>query len=167
MAQRIVELVKAGDVDFGIGSVIRGDREIVTEPLWVDGIWIFTARNHELAARAWVRLADLSKIPLIMTARDSSVRRLFEKAADRAGLAFSPIFETHYMSTALALARAGLGAAVLPESASQLADAGAMVGIPIRRPPIERKILLIRKMGRTLPRAAALLVEGLRTANMQ
>ncbi len=167
VAQRVVDLVRTGDVDFGIGSLARKDREITTEPLWTDEIWVFVERGHEIAAKRSMRLADLAKVPLIMTTRDSSVRHLFEKATDRAGLAFSPAFEVHYMSTALALARAGLGAAVLPKAAMNPLHDEQLIAVPIRRPSIERKLLLIRKSGRTLPGAAAMLVERLRAAKIR
>lgn len=162
VAQRIVDLVKSGDVDFGIGSLTRKDREVIAEPLWTDNLWVFVDREHPLAAKRSVRLADLRQVPLILTTRDSSVRQLFDKAADRARVVFSPVFEAHYMSTALALARAGLGAAVLPESAIKPLHDAQLVAVPIRQPAVQRKVVLIVKAGRSLPKAAALLVERLR-----
>jgi LysR family carnitine catabolism transcriptional activator len=161
VAQRIVELVKAGDVDFGIGSLARRDRDIIVEPLWEDDLWIFVDRRHELSGKRSVRLMDLAKYPLILTTRDSSARQVFEKAADRVGAVFAPVFEAHYMSTALALARAGLGAAVLPESALKPLVDSQLTAVPIRQPTIQRKIMLIRKSGRALPKAAAILLERL------
>ncbi len=162
VAQRIVDLVKSGDVDFGIGSLTRKDREVIAEPLWTDNLWVFVDREHPLAAKRSVRLTDLRQVPLILTTRDSSVRQLFDKAADRARVVFSPVFEAHYMSTALALARAGLGAAVLPESAIKPLHDAQLVAVPIRQPAVQRKVVLIVKAGRSLPKAAALLVERLR-----
>jgi LysR family carnitine catabolism transcriptional activator len=163
VAQRIVELVKAGDVDFGIGSLARRDRDIIVEPLWEDDLWIFVDRRHELSGKRSVRLMDLAKYPLILTTRDSSARQVFEKAADRVGAVFAPVFEAHYMSTALALARAGLGAAVLPESALKPLVDSQLTAVPIRQPTIQRKIMLIRKSGRALPKAAAILLERLKS----
>lgn len=165
VAQRIVELVKAGDVDFGIGSLGRRDRDIIVESLWEDDLWIFVDRHHELAAKRSVRLMDLAKYPLILTTRGSSVRQVFEKAADRVGTVFTPVYETHYMSTALALARAGLGAAVLPELALKPLVDSQLTAVPIRQPSIQRKIMLIRKSGRTLPKAAAILLERLKAVS--
>jgi LysR family transcriptional regulator, carnitine catabolism transcriptional activator len=163
VAQRIVELVKAGDVDFGIGSLTRKDREVIAEPLWTDELCVFVNRQHPLATRRSVRLTDLRHFPLILTTRDSSVRQLFEKAADRARTVFSPVFEAHYMLTALALARAGLGAAVLPDSAIEPLHDSQLLAVPIRRPAVARKIVLVVKAGRSLPKAAELVVERLRS----
>ena len=167
VAQRIIELVKAGDVDFGVGSLIRKDRELVVEPLWTDEMRLFVDRRHALAARRSVRLGDLRQIPLILTTRDSSARQLFDKAADRAKMVFTPAFEAHYMSTALALARAGLGAAVLPELAIKPLLDSQLVALPIRQPTVQRKVVLIVKAGRSLPKAAELMVERLRSAALR
>ena len=167
VAQRIIELVKAGDVDFGVGCLIRKDRELAVESLWTDEMRLFVDRRHALAARRSVRLGDLRQIPLILTTRDSSARQLFDKAADRAKMVFTPAFEAHYMSTALALARAGLGAAVLPELAIKPLLDSQLVALPIRQPTVQRKVVLIVKAGRSLPKAAELMVERLRSAALR
>jgi LysR family transcriptional regulator, carnitine catabolism transcriptional activator len=67
----------------------------------------------------------------------------------------SPAFETNSMSTALALARAGLGIAVLPESATDRSFEKVLHRVPLRCPDLTRQISIITKSGRSLTPPAA------------
>jgi DNA-binding transcriptional LysR family regulator len=64
------------------------------------------------------------------------------------------------MTTALGLAAAGLGIAILPEAARTSAPAGLRM-VPIRRPVLQRQLGLVMKAGRSLSPAAQKLVDTL------
>jgi DNA-binding transcriptional LysR family regulator len=69
-----------------------------------------------------VRLADLLATPLVLMDRESSVRRLVDAASASIGRLVTPAYEVAFMATAIGLVRAGLGATLLPSSASELRD---------------------------------------------
>jgi DNA-binding transcriptional LysR family regulator len=60
------------------------------------------------------------------------------------------------------MAHAGLGVAVLPESALQVASHPALRIVPVSSPALTRKIGIIGKPGRSLSPAAVKLVDVLR-----
>jgi LysR family transcriptional regulator, carnitine catabolism transcriptional activator len=161
VAQRIEDLVDAGEVDFGIGSVVRRRPGVTHVPLLVDALCAFMPRSHPLAVRRNLSLKDLSGQPVLVTRKDSSVRKLFERALAESGIDIDAAFETNYMSTALALARAGLGVAVLPESATDPAIDTGMVRVPLRSRGLKRQISIITKGGRSLTPPAAKFVSVL------
>jgi DNA-binding transcriptional LysR family regulator len=66
--------------------------------------------------------------------------------------------EAAYMATAMGMARAGLGLAVLPAAAVEAAGQAGLVAIAIRRPILRRRIDILRRADRSLSAAAESLV---------
>ena len=100
--------------------------------------------------------------PLILLVKESSVRDIFDRALEKEGLKISVAHESIYMSTALGMAHAGLGVAVLPESALDAASHPELQIVPVSSPALTRKIGIIGKAGRSLSPAAVKLVDVLR-----
>jgi DNA-binding transcriptional LysR family regulator len=71
--------------------------------------------------RPILRISDIIANPLVITRRNSSVRVLFERSMSREGCEISITMETNCMSIALSMARAraGVGVAILPRSATK------------------------------------------------
>jgi len=165
VAARVVDLAKCGEVDFAVGSMTRGDRDVICRLLRVDRFCAFVSPRHPLAKRKVLSLRELAGQPLILPARDSSVRARFEVAAHREGIAIKPAYEAVYNSTVLGLAREGLGVAVLTEMiAAYEADAAALCTVAIRSPVIQREIVQIVPKGRPLSAAAERFSKVLREA---
>jgi DNA-binding transcriptional LysR family regulator len=165
IAGKVLELVKSGEVDFGIGSLIRPDPEVIEEPLFTDRLCAFARLDHPLARRRSVRLRDLGVHPLILTGQDTSVRQIIERTLEQERLPVRVAQEATYMTTAIGMVRAGLGVAILPESA--LAAEAATPGLrmlTIRDPELTRQIGLLRRKERSLSPAAQRLVDLLRAA---
>ena len=161
VADGVVELVRAGAVEIGIGIELERDPEIEVTPLFEDRMVAVLPAGHRFEARRTVPVAALAGEALVLMDPRSSVRALFDRACRAAGTSPLPAYEATYMSTAVALVRAGLGVGVLPSSAVDLRIAPALETRPIAAPEIRRSIGLIRRAGRTLSPAAAALVAGL------
>jgi LysR family transcriptional regulator, carnitine catabolism transcriptional activator len=162
VAESVVESVRREDVDFGVGTRMRMDREITGSPLLEDRLCAFAPLGHLLARRDSVNLRDLVQYPLILTARDSSVRDILDRALRSEKLLLSPAFEVNYMSTAIGLVRAGLGIAVLPEAAVGAEQVREVRRLLISRPSLSRRIEIIRRKDRSLSSAAGKMIEILR-----
>lgn len=154
VARRVGALVKAGEADLGIGTDIEPDAELDTAPLFEDRLVAVLPAGHAFARRRRIGLASLAEARLVLMDADSSVRAVFDRACAAARLRVVPAYEATYMSTAVAMVRAGLGIAVLPESAVDLRVAPLLA---TRRtdPPLLRPIMLVQRAGRSLSPAAA------------
>ena len=159
VAQRIDELVRNGDADFGLGVRARNGAGLAFRPLLVDRLCLYLPVDHPLAAKADVRLADLSGLPMILTGRDSSVRAHIERLFEDNGLVLQARVEANYMSTVIALVQQGLGVTLLPESAAQGHD--GLVCRAIDQPQLNREIGLITRAEQGLSPAAQAFVERL------
>ena len=158
VAARVVELVKSGEADFGISSCGRVDRDLAEQPLFADRLVAFVREDHRLAGRRYVTLRELSAHPLILTGKDSSVRELLDRTLERERLGVRVSQEATYMTTALGMAAAGLGIAILPDAAITSAPT-TVRRVLIRQPVLTRQIGIITKAGRSLAPAAQKLVE--------
>jgi DNA-binding transcriptional LysR family regulator len=164
VAARLVDLVRSGDVELGVGCLVRPDPDIVAEPLFTDRLAAFLPAGHPLAGRRSLRFRDLGGQPLILTGQDTSVRQRLERAVADEHLPIQIAQEVTYMSTAIGLVETGLGVAVLPESAFT-ADLDRRVRmVAIRNPVLRRDIAILTRVGRSRSPAAERLVAALRIA---
>ena len=154
VAKRIVEMVKAEEVDFGLGSRLTPDRAVHVEDFLSDRLCAYFPLGHPLGEKDSVSVPEVAVYPLILTGSNSSVRVLFERSLAREGAEIQVASESNYMSTSLGMVRAGLGVAILPASAG---DSGSVEQIdfrPLKGAWVNRKIGIIRRAGCQLPPAA-------------
>lgn len=159
VAERIIDAVKKEEADFGIGNRLRSDRELKTSFLLADRLCAFVSKNHLLAKQETMTLMDLAAHRLIVTGRDSGVREILEDVFRKAKRPLVIAYETNYISTALGLAKKGLGIAILPEVSTDMDKSGQIHSVAITRPVLSRKIEIIEKKGRSLSPSAAQMVK--------
>jgi DNA-binding transcriptional LysR family regulator len=159
---RIAEAVKAGEVDLGIGSHARIDRELTYHHLWSDRMAAFVPARHVLAKKRSIALRDAANFPLVLTRPGSSVRVLVDRVLERERLSVNVVHEVSYVPTILGLVAAGLGLAVLPEREFNATLDGTIRMLPIRSPQLIRNIGIIGNSAKSLSPAAERFVEVLR-----
>jgi LysR family transcriptional regulator, carnitine catabolism transcriptional activator len=162
IAGRVLDLVKAGDVDFGIGCLVRPDPEVASDPIFTDRLCAFAPVDHPLARAPQLRFRDLGAYPLILTGQDTSSRQIVERALAEVRLPVQVAQEATYMTTAIGMAQAGLGIAILPESTLTPEAGTRLRAVAIREPVLTRQIGLLTRNGRSLSPAARRLVDVLR-----
>ena len=164
--ERVISLVKSGEADFGIGSPTRRDADLRVSPLTTDPLGVAFAPGHPLERRKHVRLRDLTGCPLILLDTESSVRVLIERAFQAIGRSVRPAYEASYLPTALGLAKAGLGVAVIAYSASGVVAtrAAGLRARVIEHPALVRQIGLIENARHPLSPAAQQLSTAIRAA---
>jgi DNA-binding transcriptional LysR family regulator len=155
LAERIVDMIRSDEVDFGISSSAMNDPQIEFTPLATDRMVLVLPRGHKLAKSAKISLEDLLDVPLIFMNRDSSVRRILDDAYASARQPATPSYEAAFMSTAIGMVRAGLGVTLLPSSALEVKTASDLVCRAINHPKLKRKIGILRKRRQSFSPAAA------------
>jgi len=151
---RVASMVRAGDVDFGLGGVPASEPDLEFTPLFKDRMSAIVRRHSPFAGRRSIALKDLISSPLILMGRDSSVRTVVDRALAAIGHFAAPAYEASYISTALGMVEAGLGVAILPASVLHMGGARGLVSRPIHNPTVDREVGFIRVRGRTLSPAA-------------
>ncbi|HEY4297643.1 MAG TPA: LysR family transcriptional regulator, partial [Paraburkholderia sp.] len=155
VAERVVELVKEGDADFGITSRIDGDPDLHWEYFLEDRLFGY---EHVSTAgdppRASITLAELASKPLILSGRNGIVRKLLDRAMIDHGLDMRPDYEVVYDATAISLAKEGLGIAVLSEAICHTMRIPELATYPIVEPEIRREVWFVWSNRQTLSRSA-------------
>jgi DNA-binding transcriptional LysR family regulator len=162
LAQQLVAMVKADEVDFGIGCLNGTEPEVQFTLLLTDRIVVVFPPGSGLERRKVIELSELVGLPLILMDKESSVRRLVDKAFESIGKFAVPAFEATYMSTAAGMVHAGLGVALLPSSAFETGELTGLCCRPIKHPVLIREIGVIQKSGRSLSPAAESFLKSLK-----
>ena len=151
---QIAEWIRNDEVDFGVTADAAFDASLQFSVIGSDEMVAVAPEGHPLAKTRRVTLEALVDYPLILMSRDSSVRRLVDNAFAERGRLAQPVQEPVYMSTALALVRAGIGVALLPSSASELRAASDLRAHRIAHRGMARQLGIVSKPGRTPSPAA-------------
>lgn len=154
VGRKIVQLVKTDAVDFGIAAGQINDPEMETSVLTQDRIHAIYLAPHPLERERKITAESLINYPLIMMDEDSTVRQVVDRALLNLRLTVKPAIEATYMSTAVGMARARLGVALLPSTAIEAHGLGRLRSRPIEGKYFRRSIFVVRKKGRSLPPAS-------------
>src|SRR5690349_8129457 len=109
--------------------------------------------QHPLAARTSVPLSVLRHEPVVTLTQASRLRGVLEAACRRAGFTPRIVAETSDLNVMVQLVAEGIGVALMPRSGHQ--DVTDVVALPITRPTIDRRIILVWRQGATPPAARA------------
>lgn len=145
----IVNKVRSGEADCGVGTFAPGEDGVSLSPLGHDELLLFCSPTNPLAAAAALSWADIAAHPLIALTRDSGIRLLVDKGFESCGRAARPVFEAEQITTAVALVEANLGVAVLPTYAWTAARFRNLFARPLV-PSVARELSMIRAAGRTM-----------------
>lgn len=153
----IPTLVRSGEVDFGIAVEDPRHSDLEWAHLFGDTLLAVSGPDESSLGPSIIPSADtLATRPLILMARGSSVREIVDEAFAAAGLTALARCEVQYISTAVALARAGLGVAILPSTAVEIETMPEIRTRRIADPGFSRSIGLVQRKGSALhPTAAA------------
>jgi DNA-binding transcriptional LysR family regulator len=117
-----VEAVREKRLDIGFNRVFPEVEDLVVETVMMESLYVAMHKDHELVRRRTLAVRDLNNQPLILF--PNNVRPTFADnvvSLFRAeGLTPNVVHEVEDVMTCIALVSAGLGMAVVPESAVNL-----------------------------------------------
>jgi DNA-binding transcriptional LysR family regulator len=150
--------VRRRDIDFGIGSLVDDHKDLAYRELLRDE-FVAVARSDSVLARRRVTWQALQRQPLIMLPRQSSIRVLADRQFAAAGIVREPAYEVQNPIGALSMARAGMGATVLPLLSLSGLNMSGLKALRIHEPRFERSLGIISRGDRPLPPPAAAYVD--------
>lgn len=158
-SQDLVDRLEKGEMDLAV-LILPVNRPLVeTVQLKEEELVLAVHKDHELAGRRSVRIAELEQTPLVMFKDGYDLRETTLSACRRAGFAPKLVVQGLEMDGALAMAAAGVGAAVVPESAVPVG--GPLRAVRFRNAALKRTIGLASRRDRPLSRAAEAFVAAL------
>ena len=163
-------LHEAGSPDL-VDRLEKGEMDLAVVILPVNRPWVHTTElkdeelvlavneSHDLAGRRFIRVADLEHTPLVMFKDGYDLRETTLAACRQAGFSPTLVMQGLEMDGALALATAGVGAVVVPESV--IAPGGPLRGVHFRNAAMKRTIGLASRRDRPFSPAAQAFVAAL------
>jgi DNA-binding transcriptional LysR family regulator len=154
IASGVIAQVREEQVDLGLtgGRVVDRDFEVLH--ITYDHMHVVFPDGHPLGDSERIDVKALSQHPLILMHPATSVRAVVDAAFLAAGRLPIVAAEATYMSTAVGMVRAGLGAAILPGSALEVRAERTLRSRPLDDPRFTREVSLLKKAERTLPPAS-------------
>jgi len=163
-ANLVAHRVRAGEADWGIGTFLEDEPELIQTILVRDPIMAFCHSGSPLAKQRQVKWSQLERVPQIVLSGEFGVRILVEQNYDGAARYIRPTHEVKHIASAIMLAEAGEGVAILP-SVPTLAWARSrsrkVVHKSLVDPVMRRNISVVRPRERALTPAAASLLNFL------
>jgi DNA-binding transcriptional LysR family regulator len=149
-------------VDFGIGTPERPGAEVEVQRLMRDHLALVCREDHPLARARVVRWSDLAGHPLITVRPGYGVRPLIDGTAAEAGVALDVVNEVSFLSTAIWMTGAGMGASIMPSAFARAEADPSLVIKVLSSPRVARDISIVTKRGHSLSAAARAFVEALK-----
>ncbi len=150
----VIEKVRTGEVDFGVGSDTGATGDISARLLVTDVFVVVMRPDHAFARRSEIAWRDIAPVPLIGPPPGNAVREQLDFALAREGIRLERRYEVTLPLTILGMVEAGLGIAVMTSAMSKLARALGLVTRAAVQPRVERDISLLFHADRSLSPAA-------------
>lgn len=150
----VIQKVRTGEVDFGVGSDTGTQPDISARALVTDVFVAVMRPDHALARHPALRWRDVAELPLIGPPPGNAVREQLDAALARDGIRLQRAYEVSLPLTILGMVQAGTGIAVMTSAMSRLAQALGLVTRALDEPRVEREISLLCHAERSLSPAA-------------
>ncbi|MCB1660267.1 MAG: LysR family transcriptional regulator, partial [Pseudomonadales bacterium] len=157
------EAVLSGDLELGIVTLPPiADPRLLTEKIWDDPLAFVAAKDHALAHKSKLKLADLPQHPAILPSMNTFTRQIAAELFQHSGLDLNVSMTTNYLETIRMMVSIGLGWSVLPAS---MANEDIVVLPLAEAKKMHRNLGVVYHPRRTLSRAASAMLAVLREEN--
>lgn len=161
---QLLEWVQQGTVDFGIVALPVHDPQLQSTVLLHDEFVLVVPKEHALATRRSVRLAELAAERFVLYPRGAGGREQFIEACRQVGFEPQVSFESEDRETILGLVAAGVGITFIPRFIAHHTRADGPVAVEIVEPRLRREVGIVWRRHRYLPQAARNLIALLEDA---
>jgi DNA-binding transcriptional LysR family regulator len=158
---QVLTAVRNGEVEFGIGSMLKADPDLTFEPLFTDQLMIVVPAGHPLTAMRY-NWMSLEKYNLVLLTAGPA-----EHALKVSNVQARQVLEVEQAATALAMVRHGMGVTVLPSSIVPALNVDGLVLLPVPGKLAIRQLGLIRKAGMSLGAPARAFAESLKGVSLR
>ncbi|HSV81817.1 MAG TPA: LysR family transcriptional regulator [Ramlibacter sp.] len=150
----VLEMVRAGEVDFGLGTASGSRHDLGSRTLWSEAFVAVLPADHPMARKRELTWRDLKDVPIIGPRPDNPVREQLDFSLAREGIALTRLYEVSLPLTIVGMVEGGLGIGVMTISMSRVIRALGLTIKEITRPVIKREVALVFHPDRSLSPAA-------------
>jgi len=160
----VVETVRSGEADLGIGSSVIDDSELESVVLGRDFFHGLVPITSPLARRRSLKWADLADQPFIAMTHDTGLRDLIDVAAGERGIQLRIVAEVSNVATLNGMLEEGIGVSALPGLVLPRNDQTFVRHRLLAEPKVQRTIRLFWRRSVGLSPSAQAIVLSMRQA---
>jgi DNA-binding transcriptional LysR family regulator len=150
----VLEMVRAGEVDFGLGTASGSRHDLGTRSLWSETFVAILPPGHPFSKKRELTWKDLKDAPIIGPRPDNPVREQLDFALAREGVSLMRHYEVSLPLTIVGMVEGGLGIGVMTTSMARVVKALGLTMKDIARPVVKREVSLVFHPDRSLSPAA-------------
>jgi DNA-binding transcriptional LysR family regulator len=159
--EEIASRLRAGELDLALLFEFDDETPVAEgmtrSPLLEDHMYLALPREHPLAGKAKLRLADLQREAWVQTSQSSPCARHVVRCAHAAGFEPTVSFESDDYQTVQGLVAAGVGVALIPGLALSVVREDIVIRALSPAPPVRQVIAATPEGARLAPAAPAML----------
>lgn len=157
---KVYEAVLEGQADLGLVSYPAASREITVIPWRKEPMAVALHPSHRLAARKWLRPADLQGEDYIGFDQDLTISREVERYLAEQGVGVNVAMRFDNTQSIKEAVAAGSGISLLPAHTLEAeVKRGSLVSLPLREPELARPMGIVHLKRKRFSRAALALIE--------
>jgi DNA-binding transcriptional LysR family regulator len=165
LSPQLVRLLVQDEIDLALAFNPPAHYAIELAAKFPMRAYVMVRKDHPLAKRGSVRLADCAEYPIVMPEVDTSVRGFYEEMFARSKIRPSSIITTNSYEMLRSAASVGLGVAIVNRYVTDHGTPRGVAFIPIRDPIVPAQVLACCVHGgRRLSVAAITFLERLKSA---
>ena len=152
--ETVMARVFANEVDLGIGPERDPNSDIVASEWFAMPFMAVLPTDHALCHKQVLSWQDLAAYPFISLRGQFTQQLAQDLGPAWLGLAQRSVQEVQFMSTALAMVRAGMGLSICIPYTRDLVESHGLVLRPLVAPEVQRKFYIFTRRGKTPTPAA-------------
>lgn len=156
---KVIDRVKSGAVDFGIGTNELRSTEIDFKPLFRERFSVVCNKRHPFAKLRSVTWGRLCETQFVGMTDETGLGRLINRIDEEQTQHLNVVIRVSQLSTILGQLEENLGVSLLPEIAKPSPRHHALTTIPLSGIEISRSIGVIRRPDRPLSPAASAVLD--------
>lgn len=149
-ATDIAQLVQSGEAEFGVTIVSSNRWDLELKPVVKEPFVLVCHRGLPLADRQELTWSQLQGVPLVRISAETGNRILIDDALGSRRETLLWRYEVQRVTSAVSLVRSGIGHAIVPKLAYDVADVDDLVAIPLRSPTVTRSLGVVTRQGTLL-----------------
>ncbi|MDA8962470.1 LysR substrate-binding domain-containing protein [Congregibacter sp.] len=158
-SEQAYERLRIGDIELAVVTLAPGDvSQLKSEAIWQDGLSVMVCKEHALAGRQRVRIAELASYAAVLPGLDTFTGQIVHRHFEKSGTQLQLRMATNYLETLRMMAVVGLGWTVLPDSMA----GPELEALAVEGTHLSRTLGLVCHQERSLSRSARAFTELLR-----
>jgi len=149
-ASEIADKVQSGAAEFGVTIVAANRWDLDLKPAVKEPFVLVCRKGLPRADAKSLTWAELQGLPLVRISAETGNRVLIDDALGSRGETLSWRYEVQRVTTAVSLVGSGVGYAIVPQLAFEVAKSQELVAIPLRSPTVSRTLGIVTRKGAPL-----------------